>query len=164
MITNESQLEATGAEMSEVTRWIVGRDTGTSSKTIWSVMMGAEPDYHGEPSDPDDFGRCYRLLKIAPASWRANLSRVSDKYPVWTALVRQWDELTALYEDELVNGPIDKKYRVRMAPKTYARMKELIDEGRIIAGWTKTGPGSWTGPKRERVVSLGNGVSFSTGK
>ena len=157
----ESQLEATGAEMNAVTRWIVGGDTGISSKTIWSVMMGAEPSYPCEPSDPDDFGRCYRLLKIAPPSWRASLSRVSEKYPVWTALVRQWDELTALYEDELVNGPIDKKSRVRMAPKTYVRMKELIDEGRIIAGWTKTGPGSWEGPKRERVVTIGEGVTFS---
>lgn len=157
---NESQLAATGAEMREVTRWIVGRDTGTSSKTIWSVMMGAEPDDASPPSDPSDFGRCHRLLQIAPVSWRENLQRVADKYPEWSALVRQWDELTALYEDELVNGPINK-YRERMAPKTYARMKELIDEGRVIAGWTKTGPGSWTGPKR-RVVELGKGVSFSS--
>jgi hypothetical protein len=143
----------------EITKWIVGRDTGTSSKTIWSVMMGVEPDYQSEPSDPDDFGRCYRLLALIP-EWRPRLPEVAAKYPVWSALVREWDALTALYEDEIINGPKVKGYR--SLPKLYDRMKELIDEGRLAAGWKKTGPGSWEGPGY-RSVSLGNGVTFSTG-
>lgn len=137
--------------------WIVSRDTGTSSQTIWSVMMGAEPAHASEPSDPDDFGRCYRLLKLIP-EWKPRLSEVAARYPVWTALVAHWDELTALYEDELQNGPMSK-YGNRMAPRTYDRMKELIDEGRIAAGWKRTSPNSWEGPATS-VVSLGNGVSF----
>jgi hypothetical protein len=37
--------------------------------------------------------------------------------------VEAWGELTALYEDELENGPVTKG--VRMAPRLYARMREL---------------------------------------
>jgi hypothetical protein len=135
------------------TEWIVGRDTGTSSKTIWSVMQMVKPDYASPPSDPDDFGRCYRLLKLIP-EWRESLSLVSKAYPEWTALVDNWDELTALYEDELANGPRNK-HGDRMASKTYDRMQVLIDEGRIIAGWKKTGPGSWEGPS-QRVTKIGS--------
>ncbi len=140
-------------------QWIAGGDTGTSSKTIWAVMQMVEPEYASVPSDPSDFGRCYRLLKLIP-EWREGLSLVSRRYPEWTALVEHWDELTALYEDELVNGP-KNKHGDRMAQKTYDRMKELIDDGRIAAGWKKTGPGSWEGP-REHIVSLGAGVSFKS--
>lgn len=135
------------------TAWIVGHDTGTSSKTIWSVMQGVEPDYASPPSDPSDFGRCYRLLKLIP-EWRPMLGAVAGKYPEWTALVAAWDELTALYEDELVNGERNK-HGERMATKTYERMKVLIDEGRVAAGWKKTGPGSWEGP-RQRVTKVGS--------
>jgi hypothetical protein len=48
--------------------WLQGRDTGTSSVTICSVITGL-PSHHGHydvPHDPDDFGRCYRLLKLLP--------------------------------------------------------------------------------------------------
>lgn len=126
--------------------WIVGNDTGTSSQTIWAVLMGATPRHRSTPSDPSDFGRCYRLLKLMPA-WRARLSEVATRYPEWSALVAHWDELTTLYEQEL-NTPNG------MAPKTYARMKELIDEGLIAAGWKRTGPGSWEGPTH-RVTKIG---------
>lgn len=130
-------------------QWIVGRDTGTSSKLIWSVMQMVEPDYTDPPADPDDFGRCYRLLKLIP-EWRPNLGLVAQQYKEWFALVREWDELTALYEEELPSG---------RCPKLYDRMQALIEEGRLAAGWTKTSPCSWLGPKQS-VVSLGNGVSF----
>ncbi|HEY2509488.1 MAG TPA: hypothetical protein VGI39_01410 [Polyangiaceae bacterium] len=100
--------------------WIRGPDTGLSSKTIWSVMMG-NPLVLGDwgphtPSDASDFGRCYRLLKVVPA-WRAHLHEVAAKYPKWTKLVEAWDELSRLYEEEIPKG------RGR-APKLYAKIKE----------------------------------------
>lgn len=143
-------------------QWIVGGDTGMSSKVIWSVAQDVTPESSNPPSDPSDFGRCYRLLKLIP-EWRPFLNLVATRYKEWSALVAHWDELTALYEDELKNGP-RSKYGDRMAPKTYERMKTLIEEGRLAAGWTKTGPGSWTGPKRESIVELSNGVSFRFSK
>lgn len=131
----------------EMAQWIVGRDTGTSSKVIWSVMNMVTPDYQSPPSDPDDFGRCYRLLKAAPAHWRKHLGLVSQTYPEWSALVREWDTLTEMYER--VIGPTGEGWNVDESKAMYARMNELEDEGRIAAGWTRTSPNSWTGPKRQ---------------
>ena len=102
--------------------WLAGGDTGISSKTIWFVMMGRENTERywraSPPSDPSDFGRCYRLLQVMP-SWRVRLPDVAAKHPAWSGLVEHWDELTALYEEELPK---------RSAPKLYARMKQLLGE------------------------------------
>jgi hypothetical protein len=98
-------------------QWIVGRDTGSSSQTIWAVMMGAESAYASYPYDPADFGRCYRLLALIP-EWRVALDRVARAYPktAWKSLVKHWDELTELYEVEAPSGT---------CPRLYARMREL---------------------------------------
>jgi hypothetical protein len=98
--------------------WLTNGDTGISSKTIWFVMTGRPmPDtfWPSTPSDPSDFGRCYRLLQVMP-SWRARLPEVAAEYPEWKKLVAAWDEIEALYLAELPTG---------MARKTYDRMKEL---------------------------------------
>lgn len=103
--------------------WAASWDTGISSATIWSVMTGRPSPVGGilafgsAPSDPADFGRCYRLLKAFP-EWRARIHEVGLEYIEWSGLVLAWDELTALYEEELPSGT---------APKLYARMKELTD-------------------------------------
>jgi len=100
--------------------WLANGDTGTSSMTIWHVLMGKPKPANGvnPPWDPSDFGRCYRLLKVMP-SWRARMSEVAVRYPVWGPLVEAWDELTALYEEELPTG---------RAPKLYAKMKALLKD------------------------------------
>lgn len=99
--------------------WMQGPDTGISSKCIWHVMNGTSEirDTH-TPRDPSDFGRCYRMLKLFP-QWRSRLDEVAERFPRWTALVREWDELTRLYEEEEPSG---------RCPKLYRRMKELIKE------------------------------------
>jgi hypothetical protein len=102
--------------------WMVGPDTGTSSMTICRVALGEIPTRPNPPIDPDDFGRCYRLLKLFP-HFRARLSDVAAQYPAWGPLVREWDALTSLYEEEL-------KSPSGMAPKLYKRMQDLLTEGR----------------------------------
>lgn len=100
--------------------WLTNGDTGVSSETMWSVLTGRRIGkrywYPDVPQDPDDFGRCYRLLQVMP-SWRARLGEVAARYPAWKSLVAAWDELTALYEEELPSGT---------APKLYARMKAIL--------------------------------------
>lgn len=101
-------------------RWLASGDTGTSSLTIWAVMTGwSMPDGRDPsiPHDPDDFGRCHRLLEAFP-QWRGRLPEVAAKHPEWTGLVAAWDELTALYIEELPTG---------RAPRCYARMREVIE-------------------------------------
>lgn len=93
------RLEANGFGDDEAARWFAGSDTGTSSKTIWSVMTGRRVDRVDIPYDADDFGRCHRLLEQF-SSWRDRLAEVAEKYPAWAPLVAAWDELTSLYQRE----------------------------------------------------------------
>lgn len=97
--------------------WFRGRDTGTSSFTIFFVMTGTyiPRGNYDVPHDPADFGRCYRLLNLFP-KWKTRMPEVAVRFPEWRRLVERWDELTKLYEEE---SP------AKTAPKLYARMKEL---------------------------------------
>src|SRR5688500_6660108 len=46
--------------------WLTHGQRGISSETIWGRMTGRRIVKHGEdhPYDPDDFSRCYKLLKV----------------------------------------------------------------------------------------------------
>ena len=100
--------------------WIVGNDTGCSSKTIWSICMGTPvakfPDY---PHDPSDFGRCYRLLELIP-EWKNILRTHLFKDAVWSNLLAQWGELSELWEKESPSG---------QCPVLYDKMQSLIGAG-----------------------------------
>lgn len=101
--------------------WIAGGDCGVSSRTIWSVMMGAKVSREwltNYPHDPSDFGRCHRLLNLMP-EWRQRLGEMAPLGPQWAALVGAWDELTALYEKEILRPD-------RKAPQLYDRMHDLL--------------------------------------
>lgn len=102
----------------ELRRWFA-TDSGLSSKTIASVLVselrGCAPECN-VPHDPDDFGRCYRLLKLIPNGVQ-RLGEVAKRFPEWTGLVQNWAELTELYEEELPTGE---------APKLYRRIQQLI--------------------------------------
>lgn len=104
--------------------WINGPDTGISSATIWQIATGWDAPRYATfgpdvPHDPADFGRCYRLLQAFP--WmRDKLSSVAACVPKWGPMVREWDRLTALYEEELPTGE---------APKLHALLHQLEGEG-----------------------------------
>lgn len=90
--------------------WAAGRDTGVSSMTIYSVMMGVPVDRMDVPHDPDDFGRCYRLLQLFPA-WRKRLDQVTEYYPIWSRMVEEWSALELLYEEALRTNSGEALYR-----------------------------------------------------
>lgn len=92
--------------------WLRSWDTGESSKTIWNTMMGRASARSSHPWDPDDFGRCHRLLAAFPA-WRARL-REMWYVDGWKKFVDEWAILERLYEEELPSGS---------APKLFAAMK-----------------------------------------
>lgn len=99
--------------------WITGSDTGISSKAIWKMMMAsATSDRHSHPSDPSDFGRCYRLLKLIP-EWREQIDKMAAVSPYWAALVERWANIEALYEEEKSGAS---------APKTYALMRSILKD------------------------------------
>lgn len=96
--------------------WIDCGDTGLSSKAIWAHMMGlpvSDPNY---PLDPDDFGRCSRLL-AAPwaAGWHGRMAEMATYGSEWKALAAQWSTLEALRAEEWPKG---------RAPKLHAAMKK----------------------------------------
>lgn len=111
---------------SDALGWAHSWDTGASSMFLYRFMMGLaelagrrvlENDgWHGDipiPHDPSDFGRCYRLLKVAP-EWRARMSEMT-RVPAWRPFVERWDELEALYEEESPSGRCPKLYEALQA-------------------------------------------------
>lgn len=61
-------------------------------------MMGVERGaawYESPPLDPDDFGRCHRLLRLIP-EWRARIGEMKAA-PGWKRMVGVWDTLEVLY-------------------------------------------------------------------
>ena len=107
--------------------WGVGGDTGISSLAIWAHMMGqpVNPEWGGPtnsaPCDPDDFGRCYRLLALIPA-WRSRIAEMTAYGSQWSALAGAWDELQSLYELEIDRGGPRHRGTAR---RLYVRMTEL---------------------------------------
>lgn len=109
--------------------WITCDDTGISSEAMWTVMMGRTPETRwkslgNHPHDPDDFGRCHRLLLRFP-QWRKRLPEMGKLNKVWKALIKHWDELTTMYEAEVGKG-LDRVWG--RAPKMYDRMRQIIDK------------------------------------
>lgn len=104
--------------------WLAGRDTGLSSRAIlaWMERDLTVASMNGNrfpyPEDPDDLGRCIRLLNIEPA-YRERIAEMAAISPQWARLVDHWDELEKLYYDEVPNHR-------GLAPRCYARMRELI--------------------------------------
>jgi hypothetical protein len=108
--------------------WFKSWDTGTSSLAIYATLSGkpvasatADP-----PRDVGDFGRCRRLMRVAPPEWTERLTEVAERRPAWSPLVYNWAELTALYDEEI--GADSPPLTPGEAPKLYARLKELRGE------------------------------------
>lgn len=105
--------------------WMLGCDTGYSAMVMLIALGSSETarglakarlgDLRPPPGDPDDLGRCIRLLDRFPA-WRDLSWECLADVPGWEPLLRAWSELEALYRSEVGSGT---------APRTYARMREL---------------------------------------
>lgn len=98
----EAEVAARHPEDPEL-QWLRGTDTGTSSQTIFSVLCRPDlrhaavagrfrPDV---PSDPSDFGRCYRLVR--EFKWRDRLPEVAKVHPSWAPIVERWDTMAEHY-------------------------------------------------------------------
>lgn len=104
----------------KIARWGIGDDTGMSSKFLAACALG-QPDLaeNYTPSDPSDFGRCYRFAKLLDPTELGNALRTAAwESEGWRAIKDAWAELCDLYEAE-------KDSADRRAPKLYERMKEL---------------------------------------
>jgi hypothetical protein len=92
-----AEIDEQNAGKSPEDAWISGWDRGISSETIFHVMTGRPMlGRVGVPHDPDDFGRCYRLLEKFPG-WKQRIREVAEQYPEWARIVEHWDWLSAMY-------------------------------------------------------------------
>lgn len=95
--------------LDEKLEWIISDDVGISSKVIWAVMMGLHPMDKCTPSDPSDFGRCYRLLKKFP-EWEERVHELGDlldyspivngeqRPNLWQVFADNYEAMCRLYE------------------------------------------------------------------
>lgn len=104
-----------------IIEWLAGDDTGLSSRAIAFTALGI--DFKGSrywPHDPDDLGRCARLVQQIPEA-RRGIKLLAKKHREWQIVLSHWDELLSLMVQE-VGIDWTKSHR---APKTYRRMKDL---------------------------------------
>lgn len=104
----------------QILNWFAHGETGVSSEAMACVIAGIKPNsrwgaFGNHPSDPDDLKRCIRFLDAVPDA-RLHMDKVAKISKVWANLVKNWDELEAMFKEEFPTG---------QAPKTYQRMKEL---------------------------------------
>jgi hypothetical protein len=104
-----------------VAAWIVGDDTGSSSKYMLATALAgiAPPAKFGPswPRDAADLGRCLRLIERAPSVASA-LPVLAECSPKWKALAEGWGELTKLFSET-----DDKdEYRWRVVTSAMDRM------------------------------------------
>lgn len=82
--------------------WIQHGERGISSETIVEVLTGRKlvKYYKSHPHDPDDFSRCYKLLKMIP-ELKDSLPLMKSQSKAWSNLVDNWDRLTEMYEENV---------------------------------------------------------------
>jgi hypothetical protein len=80
--------------------WLRSDDTGMSSKYLAMMLHGggAGPADFAFPHDADDFGRCYRMLRVVVFADDA-MARVGPTLPhPWPALCEHWKKLESMFE------------------------------------------------------------------
>jgi len=102
-------------------QWIASGNIGARSMTMWNCLIGNTNFGRSSPSDPGDFGRCYRLLEFVP-EWKSEIYKLKSLSKRWSVLIDNWDELTKMYK-LCTQYPSEKGYWESM----YKFMKELFE-------------------------------------
>lgn len=115
----EPELDQSLAVREKADFWWKHGERGISSMTMFAIFCGRHmPQRPCHPLDPDDFRRCYLLLKAVP-EWREKLPLLKAHSSAWSNLVDHWDELTAMLE-EMMAG--------KKSSAMYDLMQKLITE------------------------------------
>lgn len=116
-----SKFDTSSLVADHILQWLASNDTGESSKNIAFEYLGERMRVKSfAPLDPDDLGRCLRLIKAIPEC-RAAVDSLGKQYEKWAIAARHWDELAALMESEV---GIDWS-KGRFADRTYAAMQKV---------------------------------------
>lgn len=93
--------------------WVENGEHGISSKTMYDVLAGGRTGIinkqeYSHPRDPDDFRRCYLLIKAVP-EMRNDIDKMREISPQWRAIADNWDKLAEMLE-ELFKKKSSKMY------------------------------------------------------
>lgn len=110
--------------------WVVGDDTGVSSKTMFAALMGVEKHLKMRdiPCDGSDFGRCYRFYKYAELT-KEDLIAIKTAVPFFEPIIENWDKLCEMYNHDFKN--------------IYSYMRTLWAESMILRGYVEESNGYW---------------------
>lgn len=112
-------------------KWALLGDVGQSSRAMAIVaadLDGSDTeddyfDYTAHPYDPSDFNRCLQLIKEAPEV-KDSFHRIAELSPQWNALIQHWDEIEAMFIEEVGENWHDRQ---KPATKTYNFMREIYE-------------------------------------
>lgn len=80
--------------------WLSGRDVGVSAATICYAAFGLKSPFDREdvPHDAEDFGRCYRFVKLFGESARRGVEGLAMFQERWRGIAARWDQLCLRWE------------------------------------------------------------------
>jgi hypothetical protein len=78
-------------------QWLGSDDVGPSSGYMLSVLIGASSEPDGPiPSDPDELGRCIRMIKACKLSHE--IPRLYSMGNRWRRIAENWERLCDMYQ------------------------------------------------------------------
>lgn len=80
-----------------LTAWLASDDWGVSSKFMAGVLSGKFVAEKGYPRDPDDFGRCRRLILAVP-ELAGKIDLMRDYGKKWITIADNWNDWVAMYD------------------------------------------------------------------
>jgi hypothetical protein len=100
-------------ETKKIIEWLLGRDTGLSSKRLCGALLGIDTgDRYDFPHDYSDFGRCERFLKLLSRARKVEALAAVAKYcGQWKALVENWERLENIQTKSEISDEIEKLTR-----------------------------------------------------
>lgn len=87
--------------------WLASDDVGMSSKYMAWVLSGKafpQPENY-YPRDPDDLGRCIRLVRAVP-DLAERVPMMAQHGKEWATVATNWDRWVAMYDDPDDDGTL----------------------------------------------------------
>lgn len=116
--------------LEEILEWASNGNIGVSSNTLLYATTGKSVYGNSRdiPHDASDFKRCLNLCNSVRRV-KENLSAVTKDFPKWIPIIRDWDILVNLLNQD--------------SRKCYEHLRNLKDECYEYGGYTKVSDGHW---------------------
>lgn len=82
-----------------LTDWLASDDVGMSSKFMASILTGQFSAEFAIPHDPDDLGRCIRMIQAIP-ELKGTIHLMCSHGTMWTAVANNWERWSEMYQAE----------------------------------------------------------------